>query len=226
MRRRRIMTLALIALVVPFPALALDGGEGDTSSSPASLNVTASLAGCGLAGSQIMCQINAGWNSLEGAENYSVSVIGADGSVMDVGSVTGQGTSVSVPYTGSGTYTVQVTAWGTPPGEEEDGTPEVIARSTSDEGENTVSRTPPEASGGELRQPQEAAPVTDDALSIPGDGVDPRDEPVCEEPAAEVPPVPPAPEAAPEAPEASDGGAAAEEREVVDTIPADGNCTE
>ena len=51
MMRRRIMSLALIALVVPFPALALDGGGVDTSATPGSLNVSASLAGCGLAGS-------------------------------------------------------------------------------------------------------------------------------------------------------------------------------
>ena len=76
MIRKRILGLALIALAVPFPALALEGGGVAASGSPG-LTVTASLDSCGLAGSQIMCQIDAGWNSLEGADSYSVSVTSA-----------------------------------------------------------------------------------------------------------------------------------------------------
>ena len=109
MMRKRILGLALIALAVPFPALALEGGGVEASGSPG-LTVTASLDSCGLAGTQIMCKIDAGWNSLEGADSYSVSVTSADGSVIDMGETTGQGTSVWVPYVGSGTYSVSVTA--------------------------------------------------------------------------------------------------------------------
>ena len=146
MMRKRILGLALIALAVPFPALALEGGGVEASGSPG-LTVTASLNSCGLAGSQIMCQIDAGWNSLEGADSYSVSVTSADGSVIDMGETTGQGTSVWVPYVGSGTYSVSVTAWGTPPGEEDDGSPEVIARDSSMSGGevDAVAKSPPEA---------------------------------------------------------------------------------
>ena len=128
--RRRIFGLALVGLAVPFPALALDGGGAPSSGgAPASLTVSASLDGCGLAGNQILCKINAGWNALEGADNYTVSVTSANGSVVNYGETSGQGSSVWVPYVGPGTYSVNVTAWGTPPDEEEDGSAEVIARS-------------------------------------------------------------------------------------------------
>ncbi len=92
-----------------------------------------------------MCKIDAGWNALEGADNYSVSVTSADGSVVDQGETSGQGSSVWVPYVGPGTYSVTVTAYGTPPGEEEDGEPEVIARESSMSGgiSTEAAKTPP-----------------------------------------------------------------------------------
>ncbi len=94
--RRRIFGLALVALAVPFRALALDGGGASSSegSASASLTVTASLDSCGLAGTQILCKINAGWNALEGADNYTMSVTSADSSVVDYGETSGQGSSV------------------------------------------------------------------------------------------------------------------------------------
>jgi hypothetical protein len=222
MMRKRILGLALIALAVPFPALALEGGGVQASGSPG-LTVTASLNSCGLAGSQIMCQIDAGWNSLEGADSYSVSVTSADGSVIDMGQTTGQGTSVWVPYAGAGTYSVSVTAWGTPPGEEEDGSPEVIARDSSMSGGevDAVAKSPPETDdtrGDEGTEPTSDEPVTD----VTPD--DPRDEtPVCEEPPIEDPPLPPA-ETDP-VPGEGDAPTAPTEPEVVDTIPADDDCT-
>ncbi len=227
MMRRRIMGLALIALVVPFPALALDGGGTAPSYAPGTLTVSASLDSCGLGGSQIMCKIDAGWNSLEGAENYTVSVTSADGSVIDLGSTTGQGTSVWVPYVGSGTYSVSVTAWGTPPDEEEVDAPEVIARSTSGEASG-VSKAPPEgADSADARDAADLTPATDEPV-VPDvlEPADPRDEePVCDEPPAEEPPAEPAPdtEAEPEGDERSAEDLA--EPEVVDTIPVDDDCT-
>jgi hypothetical protein len=224
--RNRIFGLALIALAVPFPALALEGGGAESSGSPG-LTVTASLDSCGLAGSQIMCKIDAGWNSPEGADSYTVSVTSADGSVVDMGETTGQGTSVYVPYVGSGTYSVQVTAWGTPPGEEDDGTPEVIARSSSLRGgELGVAKSPPEDSAGDSRSDDGTAPTVDEPTDIDGAVPgDPRDEtPVCEEPPTEEPPVPPVTD--PEtSPDDGDESAAPAEPEVVDTIPADDDCT-
>ena len=221
MMRKRILGLALIALAVPFPALALEGGGVQASGSPG-LSVTASLNSCGLAGSQIMCQIDAGWNSLEGADSYSVSVTSADGSVIDMGETTGQGTSVWVPYVGSGTYSVSVTAWGTPPGEE-DATPEVIARESSMSGEvDAVSKSPPEAGSGDARDDQGTEDTSDEPVTdvTPED---PRDEtPVCDEPPVEEPPLPPASEPVPGD---EDATAVPAEPGVVDTIPADDDCT-
>ncbi len=222
MIRKRILGLALIALAVPFPALALEGGGVGASGSPG-LTVTASLNSCGLAGSQIMCQIDAGWNSLEGADSYSVSVTSADGSVIDLGETTGEGTSVWVPYVGAGTYSVSVTAWGTPPGEEDDGSPEVIARDSSMSGGevDAVAKSPPGADSDEARDDEGSEPTSDEPVTdvTPEE---PRDEtPVCEEPPVEDPPLPPAEPV----PGEGDVPAAPVEPEVVDTIPADDDCT-
>jgi hypothetical protein len=223
--RNRILGLALIALAVPFPALALDGGGAQETGSPG-LSVTASLDSCGLAGSQIMCKIDAGWNTLEGAETFSVSVTSADGSVVDMGETTGQGTSVWVPYAGSGSYSVEVTAWGTPPGEEDDGRPEVIARSSTFEGAelDDVAKSAPEQTSGTSRADEGAETATEDPGVIEGEvPEEPRDEtPVCEEPPVEKPPLPPAPEAASAEGDVSEVSA---EPEVVDTIPPDDDCT-
>lgn len=224
MIRKRVLGLALIALAVPFPALALEGGGAEGSGSPG-LSVSASLESCGLAETQIMCKINAGWNSLEGAETYSVSVTSPDGSVIDMGETSGQGSSVWVPYVGSGTYSVSVSAWGTPPGEEDDGTPEVIDRSTSMSGGEVdgVAKTPPEAAADDSRGDDGAEPAGEEPPVDEIDPVEPRDEtPVCEEPPVEEPPLPPAePETLPAE---DDEPEAPAEPEVVDTIPADDDC--
>jgi hypothetical protein len=226
MSHRRILGLALIALAVPFPALALEGG-GAEAPSPQGLTVSASLESCGLADSQIMCKINAGWNSLEGAETYSVSVTSADGSVIDLGETSGQGTSVWVPYVGSGTYSVSVTAWGTPPAEEDDGTPEVIDRSTTMSGGDVdgVAKSPPAQETDDVREDEGTQPTAEDPVI--DDGAlpeDPRDEtPVCEEPPPSEPPLPPTPES--EASSREDAEPDEQlEPEVVDTIPADDDC--
>jgi len=224
MIHKRIFALALIALVVPIPALALEGGGSDAPSSPG-LTVSASLESCGLADAQIMCQINAGWNSLEGADSYSVSITGADGSVIDMGETSGRAASVWVPYVGSGTYSVSVTAWGTPPGEEDDGTPEVIDRSMSGgEVDGGVAKAPPaQGSDDDARDDGGIQDTTEDPVidEVPDDS---RDEtPVCEEPPVEEPPLPPATEPDP-VPGEDDAAVAPPEPEVVDTIPADDDC--
>ena len=222
MMRKRTLGLALIALAVPIPAFALDGGGAEGSGSPG-LSVTASLDSCGLADTQVMCKINAGWNSLEGADSYSVSVTSADGSVIDMGETAGQGTSVWVPYAGSGTYSVSVTAYGTPPGEEDDGKPEVLDRSTSMSGEvKGVVRSAPDEETGTGRDDEGEQATSEDPVIDGGTLPDPRDEtPVCEEPPVEDPPLPPAETSPPE----GDPAAAPAEPEVVDTIPADDDCT-
>ena len=224
--RNRALGLALIALAAPFPALALEGGGAEGTGSPG-LSVTASLDSCGLAGAQVMCKIDAGWNTLEGAESYAVSVTAADGSVIDAGETSGQGTSVWVPYVGSGAYSVHVTAWGTPPDEEEeDGAPEVIARDSTFEGggSGSATETPPPSSG-ETRDEEGAEPAVEDPAEADGEEVgEPREEiPLCEQPAQEEPPLPAEPEERAEV--NADEAAAPAEPEVVDTIPADDDCT-
>ena len=223
--RRRIFGLALVALAVPFPALALDGGGGAEPGAPQSLTVTASLDSCGLAGTQVLCKINAGWNALDGAENYTVSVTSPNGSVSEQGETSGMGSSVWVAYTGPGTYSVTVTAWGTPPGEEDDGSPEVIARESSKSGGVAATAKTPHAS------PLRATPAnraklkwaTSPSLPTPRCPNDPRDEvPPCEEPPVDELPEPLPPEVADVG---APNGTAPLPPEVVDTIPGDDDCT-
>ncbi len=123
MTRSRTLALALIGLVTPLPALALAGSENATSE-PQTLSVAASLDRCGTADAQIVCKIDTSWNAIDGADEYAVSVVRADGSVVEYGDGGVGGTSLWVPYVGPGSYAVQVIAYGTPPGEDE---PEVIA---------------------------------------------------------------------------------------------------
>jgi len=199
--RRQIVCLALIALAVPFPALALDGGE--ESGGPAGLSVSASLAGCGLAGNQILCQIDAGWSAIEDADAYRVSVIGADGGVTDHGETSGLASSVWVSYAGPGTYTVQLTAWGTPPGETK---PEVIATETAEPApvdKDTASSAPPVGKDLNSRDTvsENAPPVVEERPAT-------KDETACEERVAGADSA--APPASDRAPAPTEAGAAAQ----------------
>jgi hypothetical protein len=190
MRRIRIIGLALLALGVPAFAF---GGEQPPA--VGDLSVSASLGGCGLAGNAIVCEIDASWNELEGADYYTVSVTRADGSVVDLGQSTGSSRAIFVPYVGPGTYSVQVAAWGTPPGEEE---PRVLARekslsTASDEEARTVG-----SSQGAAR----SAPDRDEA---PGDETPAEDDPpVAEPPAIEPPAIEPPPACEEERPDAEE----------------------
>ncbi len=144
MARLRIIGLTLLALAVPTVAF---GGE-EAPSGPQSLSVSASLGSCGLANAAIVCQIDASWNALEGADYYTVSVTRPDGSVLDLGQAAGTSRTLFVSYVGSGSYSVQVAAWGTPPGEDE---PEVLARenalSAGDGRRDRAVASEPEGSG-------------------------------------------------------------------------------
>ncbi len=114
---RRPILLALLALTLPLPALA---GSDDAPSGPAALSVSTTLGSCGVAETDVVCQLNVSFNELENATSYTASVTRADGSVVDYGSVAPGGTSLWVPYVGAGNYSVSITAYGTPdePGEE------------------------------------------------------------------------------------------------------------
>ncbi len=111
--RRRTVLLALLAVAVPLPALAASEGSL-TSSSPVALSVSTSLGSCGLSGAEIICQLNVSYNTVPGATSYSATVTRADGSVIDYGAVGAGGTTLSVPYVGSGSYSVRITAYGEP----------------------------------------------------------------------------------------------------------------
>ncbi len=109
MRRRRALIYAALALAVPLPALALTGGV------ESGLTVSASLQRCGVGGTGVMCEIGTSFGDVDEAEYYTATVTAPDGTVTDYGQVAGAGagsTSLWVPYVGSGTYTVTVTAWG------------------------------------------------------------------------------------------------------------------
>ena len=139
MRRRRTLLYAVLALAVPLPAFALGGGHGGSGG----LGLSASLDRCGITGADIVCKIDASWSAVPGATRYTASVTSPDGSVTDYGSVGGSGTSFWVPYTGNGTYSVTVSAWGTPPGVEK---PVVVAKQRA--GTGTPAVTSSEGSGG------------------------------------------------------------------------------
>lgn len=178
-RRRRTALYVLLALAVPLPAFAISGEEGAPSPG---LSVTASLDHCGILNSGVVCKIDAGWNAVPGAERYTASLTSPDGSVVDYGEVGAGGSSFWVPYVGSGTYTVSVSAWGTPPGEDD---PEVIEVDAS-EGANRGAAQIETEGGGLVDPPDE--PGTDPS-GEPGEGEEPTEEPPVEEPPVEEPPV-------------------------------------
>jgi hypothetical protein len=194
--RARTILLAMLALLVPLPAFALNGGSTAGSSGPAEIAVSVSRGDCGLAETQIVCELSATWSAVEDADYYTISVTRADGSVVDYGQSTSTGTSLWVPYVGAGTYSVQIDAWGTP---EDDSKPaEVIARdramSTTAGGE----REPAMAEGAGPESGEGAhdgageQPVAPEA-EAPGAGEEPgtpHTDPVCEEPEPEPEPEP------------------------------------
>lgn len=115
--RRRTLFLALLALAAPLPAFAISDEALKPVSAdpgPAALAVSTSLDSCGLLDNGVVCKLDVSYNAIEGAASYSATVTRADGSVVDYGGVPAGGTSLWVPYVGSGGYSVRVTAYGEP----------------------------------------------------------------------------------------------------------------
>ena len=146
MRRRRLIFYAALALAAPMPAFALELG----SSPPpgvGSLDAQASLDTCGLFENQIVCKIEVSYNAIAGADRYTASVAAPNGSVSDFGSVGAGGTSLWVPYSGDGDYSVTIQAWGTAPapgrGREVVATEEVSTGSPYTDGHRASSGKPP-----------------------------------------------------------------------------------
>jgi hypothetical protein len=109
--------LTLLALAATTPAFGLnsDGAEPVGAQTPVALSVSTSLDSCGLAGTDVVCKLDVSFNSVNGASSYSATVTRADGSVVDYGAIGAGGASLFVPYVGPGSYSVRVTAYGTPP---------------------------------------------------------------------------------------------------------------
>jgi hypothetical protein len=204
MSRKRALLYASLALAVPLPAIAFEHGSG-----PASLEVRASLDGCGVTRDSIVCAIDASFNRLEQAEYYTAGVTAPDGSVTELGTVAEGGgsddasSSLWVPYAGNGTYAVTITAWGY----DERVRPDVVRS------EGSVTKRdarPPDHGGLEaIEAPEDAAPedpaAPEQGSEEPAPGDRPRE---CPEPPAPAPtltdpdqvepaPVPPTVEAAP-----------------------------
>lgn len=122
------MVLELLALAATTPALASADKAmepTDAARGPAALEVSTALDSCGTLADEVICKLDVSYNALPEAASYSAAVTRADGSVVDYGGVAPGGTSLWVPYVGSGTYSVRVTAYGAP--EQPDGDKEVVS---------------------------------------------------------------------------------------------------
>ena len=120
MSRRWIIPLALLALLIPVGAVALDRSSGG-------LDVRSSLEGCGVAGDTVFCHISASFDEVEGGEFYTATVTRPDSTVQDFGRVPTAGSaSLWIPYAGNGAYAVEITAWG----RNADGEPTEVAKET------------------------------------------------------------------------------------------------
>lgn len=207
--RARTILLAMLALLVPLPAFALNGDStAGSGAGPAEIAVSVARGDCGLAETQIVCELDASWSAVEDADYYTVSVIRADGSVVDYGQSTGTGTSLWVPYVGAGTYSVQIDAWGTP---EDDSEPaEVIARDRAMSTTGGEDQEPGMGGGTDGLAQGEGGhdgageqPVAPDAETPDGgeEPAPPHTDPACEEPEPE-----PVPEPGTEAPAGDEDG--------------------
>jgi hypothetical protein len=130
--RKRVVALTLLALAAPLPAFAISDEAVNsltTAAAPASISVSTSLDSCGTMDNGIVCKLDVSFNTVPNADSYYATVTRADGSVIDYGAVGAGGASLWVPYVGSGTYSVKITAYGEPdtPEEEAGGRGEVVA---------------------------------------------------------------------------------------------------
>jgi hypothetical protein len=166
------VVLAALALCVPLPAFALTGDDAAPETA-GTLGVSASLDSCGIAGSSVVCKIDASWSAVDGATSYSASITSPDGSVVDYGDAGGSGTSFWVPYVGAGSYTVTVSAYGDPPGEDER---ELLTKDSAGAGE---SDNPLDDPGAESLEATVGADADGDGNPDAGE---PGDEDTAEEP--------------------------------------------
>ena len=178
--RRLLLVVALAAIaVVPLRAFGVVGGE-----SASGLGVDASLGGCGVSSTQIVCQIQVAFDGIEGADHYTATVTRADGSVQSAGTVgtgeDGGSATLYVPYVGAGTYSVTVSAWGEDEEGDGDSEPELLERDRSgadkdrDRGKVSAEPVDPEAPG-EMEEvvpegdapPAETVPAPPETQTLP-----------------------------------------------------------
>ena len=131
------MLLTLLALAVP-PAFAIsDDALNTVATGPAAIEVSTTLDSCGTLDNGIVCKLDVSFDPIENAASYSATITRADGSVIDYGTVGPGGTSLWVPYVGSGNYSVRITAYGEPESPDDaDGRGDVLAVGSSNEGRN------------------------------------------------------------------------------------------
>ena len=148
-RKKRTLILALLALAVPLPALAISDQsvDAEAGATVATIPVSASLDTCGVLAVDIVCKINVSFPPVPGATSYSASVTAANGSVTDQGSVGAGAATLFDPYSGDGGYSVRIVAYGPPadPADADD-QGEIIAtgvsRSPSDDAESQADPKP------------------------------------------------------------------------------------
>ncbi len=142
------MLLALLALAAPLPAFAISDQAFQpvtASPGPAAISVSTSLDSCGVLEDGVVCKIDVSFNSVPNADSYSATVTRADGSVIDYGGVGAGGTSLWVPYVGSGNYSVRITAYGEPESPKDpDGRGDVLATGYSRSGDKDKPDKDPE----------------------------------------------------------------------------------
>ena len=99
MVRARAVILAAAAAALALPA---------SASSTADFPVSTSLGGC----SDGACWISVEFDRVDEAQSYTAIVRTPDGESSPADELDPGASRISVPYTGNGTYTVVVTAWG------------------------------------------------------------------------------------------------------------------
>lgn len=189
--RKRALLYAALALAVPLPAFALGGGGA------ARLDTAASLSGCGVQGSEMICTLAVSFNRLPHAEYYTARIAKPDGGTQEYGTVAeGEGdgrvtVDLAVAYAGAGGYTVSIAAWG----RNAKGDRKLIERSESEAGSEDGGDPP--VTG----DPGSACPADPADPSVPA-VESPAESPAAEGPAAEGPAVeaPPAQDPAADAP--------------------------
>ena len=115
--RRRTLLLTLLALAAPLPAFAIAEGalRDRLGPGPAAISVSTSLDSCGVLEDGVVCKLDVSFDPVDRRRRATrATVTRADGSVIDYGAVAPGGTSLWVPYVGSGNYSVRITAYGEP----------------------------------------------------------------------------------------------------------------